>query len=169
MNETDQVKTFQGMADVSRKWVTTLDTKAGFLVAVNGALLGFIWGSAKLPGSAVHWVKSLAYVSSGLAFFSIFLAMLTVFPRIKLEIKPTVKPVTFYGFVAGKYAQQDGASFVSDVLAMSDADLAREALEQHHAICHVAMLKNTYVIHAAFLWFASFIFAAASVICNGLG
>lgn len=39
MNEEDQVKTFQAMAKVSRKWVTVLDAKAAFLVAINDSVL----------------------------------------------------------------------------------------------------------------------------------
>lgn len=157
------------MTDVSRKWVATLDAKAGFLVAVNGALLGFIWSSAKLPDNPIHWVKSLAYVSSGLAFFSMLIAMFVVFPRIRLDLKPVVKHISFYAYVASKYAQPDGERFVGDVLAMSDRELVREAIEQHHAISHIALMKTAYVMHAAYLWFASFIFAAASVIYRGIG
>jgi hypothetical protein len=169
MDAVDRIKTYQAMADVSRKWVTTLDAKAGFLVAANGALLAFVWASAKLPDSTVHWVKSLACISSALAFFSLLLAMATVFPRIKLDLKPTVQHISFYAYVAIKYAQHDGARFVNDVLAMSDADLAKEALEQHHAISHVAMIKNTQVTYAALLWIAALIFTAGSVFFRGLG
>ncbi|OJA84433.1 hypothetical protein [Burkholderia ubonensis] len=169
MDDVDRIKTFQAMADVSRKWITTLDAKAGFLVAVNGALLGFIWASAKLPDCPLHWVKALAYVSSALAFFSLFIAMLTVFPRIKLDTKPTVKHISFYAYVASKYPQQDGARFTDDVLAMTDADLAREALEQHLAICHVAMFKNSGVMYASGFWIAALIFAAVAAFCRGLG
>ncbi|WP_181321935.1 hypothetical protein [Trinickia symbiotica] len=169
MDNVDRIKTFQAMADVSRKWITALDAKAAFLVAVNGALLGFIWTGAKLPDCPLHWVKALAYVSSALAFFSLFIAMLTVFPRVKLDIKPTVKHVSFYAYVAGKYAQQDGARFADDTLAMTDAELAREALEQHHAISHVAMIKNSGVMYASGFWIAALISAAVAVFCRGLG
>jgi hypothetical protein len=66
----------------------------GFLVAINGALLAFVWTSAKLPDSTLHWVKAFVYVSSGLALISLLLAVSVVFPRIKLETKPAVEPVT---------------------------------------------------------------------------
>ncbi|GBH24576.1 hypothetical protein BvRS1_16250 [Burkholderia vietnamiensis] len=169
MTEGDQIKTFQAMADTSRKWITALDAKAGFLVAINGALLAFIWTSAKLPDNQSQWVKSLAYVASVLAFLSLLIAMLTVFPRIKLDTKPTVAHISFYGYVASKYAEGDGARFVSDALAMSDADLVREALEQHHAISHVAMIKNGGVMYAAGFWIAALIFTLVDVVCRALG
>lgn len=157
------------MTDTSRKWIAALDAKAGFLVAINGALLAFIWSSAKLPDNPSQWIKSLAYVASVFSFFSLFIAMLTVFPRIKLETKPTVPHISFYGYVANKYAENDGARFVNDALAMSDADLVREALEQHHAISHVAMIKNSGVMYAAGFWIAALIFTAVDVLCRALG
>ncbi|MFM0016232.1 hypothetical protein PQR46_28210 [Paraburkholderia sediminicola] len=45
-------------SEFSRKWITVLDAKAGFLVAINGALLAFVWTGAKLPDSMLHWVKA---------------------------------------------------------------------------------------------------------------
>lgn len=169
MTETDQLKTFQAMTETSRKWITVLDAKAGFLVAINGALLAFIWSSAKLPDGQSQWVRSLAYVASAFAFFSLFIAMLSVFPRIKLDTKPTVPHISFYGYVASKYAEHEGERFVSDALAMSDVDLAREALEQHHAICHVAMIKNSSVMYSAGFWIAALIFTVVDVFSRALG
>lgn len=169
MTEGDQLKTFQAMADTSRKWITALDAKAGFLAAINGALLAFIWSSAKLPDDPSHWVKSLAYVASVISFFSLFIAMLTVFPRTNLDTNPTVPQLSFYGYVASKYAQNEGSRFVGDALAMSDSDLVREALEQHHAISHVAMIKNKGVMYAAGFWIGAIIFTAVDVLCRALG
>jgi hypothetical protein len=169
MTEGDQIKMFQAMADVSRKWIVALDAKAGFLVAINGALLVFIWSSSKLPDYQSQWIKALAYVASVFAFFSLFIAMLTVFPRVKLETKPTVPHISFYGYVASKYAESEGANFVMDALAMSDADLVREAIEQHHAISHIAMIKNNGVMYAAGFWIAALIFTAVDVLCRALG
>ncbi|WP_177315650.1 hypothetical protein [Burkholderia ubonensis] len=169
MTEGDQIKIFQAITDTSRKWITALDAKAGFLVAINGALLAFIWSSAKLPDSQLQWIKSLAYIASGFSFLSLLVAALTVFPRIRLETKPTVPHISFYGYVASKYAESDGTRFVNDVLTMSDIDLVREALEQHHAISHVAMIKNGGVMYAAGFWIAALIFTAVDIFCRALG
>lgn len=152
MNEEDQIKTFQAMAEVSRKWVTVLDAKAAFLVAINGALLSFVWTGAKLPESPLHWVKALGYLSSAITLISLFLAVTVVFPRIRLDTRPSVQAVTFFAHVAKTYPESEGSRFVDDVLAMTSSDLAREALEQHHAISHVAWIKNTRVTHAASFW-----------------
>ncbi|WP_323073862.1 hypothetical protein IHE33_14505 (plasmid) [Mycetohabitans endofungorum] len=54
MNEEDQAKTFQTMAEVSRKWVTVLDEKAAFLVTINGALLSFVWTTHLRLGGKLH-------------------------------------------------------------------------------------------------------------------
>ncbi len=83
-----------GASEFSRKWVTVLNAIAGFLVAINGALLAFVWTGAKLPDSTLHWLKAFVYVASGLALISLLLAVSVVFPRIKLETKPSVEPVT---------------------------------------------------------------------------
>ena len=112
MNDADQIKTFQAMAEVPRKWVTTLDAKAGFLVAINGALLGFVFSSAKLPDCPLHWVKTTAYVASFLAMVSLLFTATVVFPRIKLDVKPSIGSVTFFAYVASKYG---GAKLESGV------------------------------------------------------
>jgi len=169
MNEADQIKTFQAMAEISRKWITVLDAKAGFLVAINGALLAFVWTGAKLPDSTLHWVKVFVYVSSGLALASLLLAVSVVFPRIKLDTKPSVEPVTFFAYVAGKYGQPESSLFADAVLAMSDQALAREALEQHHAICHVALIKSSRVTHSAACWVGALISTAVAVLVKVAG
>lgn len=169
MTESDQIKTFQAIAEVSRKWVSVLDTKAGFLVAINGALLAFVWTGAKLPDSSLPWVKHLAYIASGLALIALLLAVAVVFPRVKLDTKPSVDSVSFFAYVAGKYGESEGSRFANDVLAMSDRDLAREALEQHHAICHVAMTKNVRVKHAAGFWIGALLFTAGAIFLKAMG
>lgn len=169
MTEEDQIKTFQAMAEVSRKWVTVLDAKAAFLVAINGALLAFIWTGARLPDSSLHWVKVLAYFSSALALLSLLLAVTVVFPRIKLDTKPSVDAVTFFAHVAKRYPESDGARFVDDVLAMSSGALAREALEQHHAVSHVAMIKNTRITHAASFWVGALVSVVVALLVKVAG
>ena len=39
------------------KWIAVPDAKAVFRVAINGALLAFVWTGAKLPDSTLHWVN----------------------------------------------------------------------------------------------------------------
>jgi hypothetical protein len=166
MDDAERLKLYQSMAEVSRKWVTTLDAKAGFIAAINAALLGFIWTTTKLPiaTSPTPWPHRLGYLATGLSLISLCFAMAVVVPRIRLSSdpskrepnsKPPIRAVTFYGFVATEYPASQAAQFAEDVLQMPDSYLAREALEQHHAICHVAYTKNGNVSWAGFFWFAA--------------
>ena len=84
MDDADRLKLYQGMADVSRKWVATLDAKAGFIAAINAALLGFIWSSAKLPEAGARWPHTLGVVSTAFSLLSLCLAMGVVVPRIRV-------------------------------------------------------------------------------------
>lgn len=168
MTEADQIKTFQAMAEVSRKWVSTLDAKAGFLVAINGALLAFVWTSAKLSDSPLPCAKILAYVASILALLSLLLAVATVFPRIKLDAKPSVAPISFFAYVAKNYGPAESSRFADEVLTMSDRDLAREALEQHHAISHIATIKSARIIHAVRFWISALLFTAGAIVIKAM-
>lgn len=169
MDDIDKLKTFQAMAEISRKWVTTLDAKAGFLVAINGALLAFIWTSVKLPDNTLPLVKPLAYWASAFSIGSVLVALLTVFPRIKLNITPSAPQISFYAYVAKEYPTWDSKRFVDDTLSMTEIDLAKEALEQHHAICHIAMIKNSMVMFAARLWIVSLTFTVFSILFRMTG
>jgi hypothetical protein len=178
MDDADRLKLYQGMADVSRKWVATLDAKAGFIAAINAALLGFIWSSAKLPEAGARWPHALGLVSTAFSLLSLCLAMGVVVPRIRVafaavpdapDARPAVKAVSFYGFVATKYAPDRSCRFVDDVWQLSEGDLAREALEQHHAICHVAFAKNYSVQRAGWVWFAALAMTVLGIVVKMAG
>lgn len=178
MDDSERLKLYQGMVEVSRKWVTTLDTKAGFISAMNAALLGFIWSSARLPAATASWPHRFGLFATGLSLISLCLAMTVVVPRTRLgrasaskEPKgtPRVKAVTFYGFVAGQYPADQGERFVEDVLQLSASDLAREALEQHHAICHVAFAKNSSVCFSGWIWIAAMVVTIIGIFCSVAG
>ena len=178
MDDAERLKLYQGMAEVSRKWVTTLDAKAGFIAAMNAALLGFIWTSAKLPAATASWPHRFGLVATGLSLISLCLAMTVVVPRTRLgqasasqvpKGTPTVKAVTFYGFVADQYPVDQRERFVDDVLQLSASDLAREALEQHHAICHVAIAKNSSVCFSGWIWLAAMVLTVLGIVCSVAG
>ena len=48
MNAAERARTYAMLADSTRRWVSVMDTKARFMVAVNGALLTFMWTGARL-------------------------------------------------------------------------------------------------------------------------
>lgn len=173
MDDAERLKLYQGMAEVSRKWVATLDAKAGFIAAINAALLGFIWSSAKLPAATASGPHGFGLIATALSLISLCLAMLVVVPRTRLvrasashepKEKPLVRPVTFYGFVAVQYPADQGGRFADDVLQLSESDLAREALEQHHAICHVAFAKNSRVHLSGWIWFAAMVMTILGIL-----
>lgn len=157
------------MTEVSRKWVTSLDAKAAFLVALNGALLTFIWSSAKLPECNLAPVKWFGILATLLLLASMLYAANAVFPRIRLDVKPSVPSVSFFGHVAGMYEQSKGSKFADDVLAFNDTDLIREILEQHHAISHVAMIKYNRIQQSAQFWIVALTTTLFTLILKSLG
>jgi len=52
----DRLKIYMAMVETSRKWVSVMDTKAGFLSGLNALLLGYIWTGAKLMEGG-DWAK----------------------------------------------------------------------------------------------------------------
>jgi hypothetical protein len=68
METSDRLKIYQGFAELGRKWSQVMDAKAGFLSALNVALVVFIWTGAKL-GDTTGLVHNLALAST--AFSSI--------------------------------------------------------------------------------------------------
>jgi len=63
MDAGEKLKIYSAMAETSRKWVSAMDTKAGFISALNAGLLGFVWTGAKLIDAGV-WPKSLALLAT---------------------------------------------------------------------------------------------------------
>ena len=84
MTNTDKLKTFASMAEITRKWVSVMDTKAGFISALNAGLLGFIWTGAKLIEGG-YWQKGLALAATVFSFSSLIVALHIVLPRASLK------------------------------------------------------------------------------------
>lgn len=159
MNDEDRLKTYQSFAEISRKWVSVLDAKAGFISAMSAALVGFVWAGARLgtePGS----VKWLAIVGTVFALVSLATALFIVLPKINVsavfgkntEYDKGYGPVSFYGHVAAKYPSDKWPDYLSYVEQMDQHSLAVEALEQHFTISHVLKNKSeTLTVAGAFL------------------
>lgn len=169
MKPADRLKVYSAMAEVSRKWCTVMDTKAGFVSALNAALLAFLWSGGRF-GDETCWPLWAALLSTGLSAASLWIAVLTAIPTesLKASLKRNVtykdgyKPVSFYAYVAVNY-QDSQARFERDVWALGEDDLAREALEQHYAISHVARQKSKKVAAAALVWVVALLAAAAAL------
>lgn len=155
MNDEERLKTYQGFAEISRKWVSVLDAKAGFISAMSAALVGFIWAGARL-GAEPGWVKWLAIGSTVFAFVSLATALLIALPKISVstvfgnntEYDKHYGPVSFFGHVATKYPSDKWPDYLSCVEQMDQHSLAVEALEQHFTISHVLKNKSERLIMA---------------------
>lgn len=155
----DQLKAYSAMAETSRKWVSAMDTKAGFLSALNAATLAFVWSGAKLSESqdAVYY---LVLVSTLLFFCSLVIALKAVLPRITLsqvfggeiEYSSKYEPISFFGHVAEKYPLDKHAHYISLVKGMDTETLALEALEQHFTICHIIQKKASLIEWSGWVW-----------------
>ncbi|WP_205631429.1 hypothetical protein [Collimonas fungivorans] len=173
MKDEDKLKIYMAMAEVSRKWVTVMDTKAGFLSALNIAVLSFMWTGAKLL-DAGGLAKGLGLISSALAIFSLFAALWTVFPRGSLQAvfgkhsryTNDFKAISFYGYVSKTYPKGKEAHFFCDVLAMDAKALCREVLEQHYTICHSAVIKEKWVGRASMCLLLAMLLTGASLVAK---
>ena len=75
MTHEERYKAYTAFAEISRKWVTVMDTKAGFIAALNLGLLGFLWTGAKLF-SFEGLTRWLTLSSTVLALISLLAAIL---------------------------------------------------------------------------------------------
>ncbi|MBC3884107.1 MULTISPECIES: hypothetical protein [Undibacterium] len=154
----DRLKMYVAIAETSRKWVSVMDTKAGFLSALNAALLAFIWTGARLLECG-PWSKGFALTASSLAILSLLFSLLTVIPRGSLaqifgaesRYINDFKPISFYGYVAEYYPKGHENKFIEDVLALSPTKLCHEVLEQHYTISHGLKIKSNWVERAGWL------------------
>jgi hypothetical protein len=169
MTHDDRYKAYTAFAEISRKWVTVMDTKAGFIAALNLGLLCFLWTGAKLF-SFEGMTRWLTLSSTVLALISLLAAIWVVLPREtlqeifgkKIRWGESNRPVSFYGYVASEYKTSDFSKFERYVADLERDDLAQEALKQHFVICHsVAQKSHALRIAGRFLVFALICLAIA--------
>jgi hypothetical protein len=149
VEDSEKLKQFQAMVEVSRKWVTVMDAKAAFVSAMNAGLLAFIWAGAKLGDMPA--CRSASVTASVFSLFSLTAAVWIVMPRGTVPgIKPArqqtgPQPVSFYGYVAGFKNAQD---FAEHGHQLSERELVDEALHQQWAISKVVKRKESVMIFA---------------------
>jgi hypothetical protein len=169
MNDTEKLKIYTAIVENTRKWVTIMDTKAGFISALNAGLISFIWAGGKLvEGEGLHYV--LAILATLFSFASLIIAVWIIIPRAtlfavfksKTAYKPEYKAISFYGYVANNYPKKDFSKFITDVKNLSDEDLIGEVLEQHFTTSHIANTKSRlakwaglFLLGALFLTFSA--------------
>ncbi|MBX9896264.1 MAG: hypothetical protein K2Y09_14030 [Nitrosomonas sp.] len=175
MSDIDKLKIYSAMAENTRKWISVMDTKAGFISALNAGLLGFIWTGAKLIENGC-WQKGLALAATVSSFASLMVALWIVLPRASLQRafgKNTAyigdyKPISFYGFVASNYSRKESGRFLSDVKKLDEAQLIDEALEQHFTTSHIAHAKTKCVEHAGYFLLSALFFTFAALVAKVL-
>lgn len=162
------------MAETTRKWVSVMDAKAGFLATLNAATLTFIWSVAK-PGDVRGWGDVLALLATVLVLLSLFLALKVVLPRTRLrhafgqtvEYINDYEPVTYFGFVATTYPSERHGDFLSKVDGLDELAFAREALEQHYTTCHVVQKKASGVAYAGWIWMLAIVLVVLALLVRG--
>lgn len=174
MEDSDRLKAYSAMADVSRKWVSALDAKAGFISGLCAVTLAFVWTGARL--SDEHGtVKYLALAATALLLISLFLTLRVVLPRVSLrhafgstqEYKNGYEPVSFYGYVANNFPLDSHGAYVALVVSMDEKALAREALEQHYTLCHVLQRKSRGIAWAGWVWLIAFSLIVGALMLRG--
>jgi hypothetical protein len=171
MDAGDRARTYAAFADATRRWVSVMDTKAGFLFAVNGALLTFMWIGARLADVNVvaHWLALGASLCSLLALLA---ALWIVVPRASIvpvdRRSADHRAVSFYGYVASHYAEGDFARFERDIGGFDDADFGREALAEHFVVSRIVQSKAAWVTVSGTLTFASMAMAGIALLVKTL-
>lgn len=162
MEDEDRFKAWSSYAEISRKWVVLMDTKASFIAALNLGLLALLWSGAKIQdgGCATKWIGVAATL---FIVASVSCAIWVALPRESLaaifgkDIRwhGNYKPVSYYGFISQSYGQMDFAKFKDYASGLTQAQLAEEALEQHFVLSHAAARKSGFVKIAGFLLLAA--------------
>ena len=159
METLDRQKTYLTMAETTRKWVSVMDTKAGFLSTLNVATLTFMWGGARF-GVPQGLTRVLLLTATVFILLSLFLALKVILPRIHprhafgtpMQYVNDYEPISYFGCVAKNYPLDRHADFMSRVDGMDEIAFAREALEQHYTTCHIVQKKSTGVAYSGWLW-----------------
>jgi hypothetical protein len=174
VEDIDRFKAYSAMTEASRKWVSVIDTKAGFLSGLCAATLAFVWTGAKLA-DAQGCVRYLALSATVMLLTSLFLALKVVLPRVSLrhafgrDLTYTNghQPISFFTYVADNFPADKHAKFVALVDAMDEKALAREALEQHYTICHVLQRKSRGVAWAGWIWLLASSLVVGALVLKG--
>ena len=167
MDAGERARVYAAFADASRRLASTMDAKAGFVFAVNGALLTFLWIGARMTevAPATQWLAMGASLCSMLALLA---ALWVVVPRPSIDpvrfTRGGARPVSHYAYVATRYAASDFAQFERDVGAFDDADFARESLEAHFVVSRIVHAKSKWVAIAGVPTLAGMTLAGAALL-----
>lgn len=175
MDIEDRLKTYLAFTDVSRKFTSVMDAKAAFLSALNGGLLAFLWGSAKVAEWA-HPQKTVAMWATMIAIFAVLAALWVISPREKFSSlvgkrsrwEADYKPVSFYGYIAKQYGAGDFRNMEADLSKMDNEHFAHEALEQHFNISRIIQTKSEWIFKSVLMTFLALGLTAIALLIHGL-
>jgi len=173
MTDEERLKAWSSYADISRKWVQAMDTKAGFVSALNLGLLALLWAGMKIQ-EGICLVKWLGAGGTLCAVASIFFAIWATLPRESLahifgkgmRWHDAYKPLSYYGYIAQSFGRNEFGKLREHADGLTLAQLAEEALEQHFVISHGVARKSGFVKIAGFLLMAGVGFAGAAVLAR---
>jgi hypothetical protein len=142
-----------------------MDAKAAFLSALNGAVITFVWTGAKLSGF-------IAVAASLAALVGLLSALVAIAPRQSLRAlfgksivwSQDYKPFSFYAFIATAYRPRDFESLAAEMGKLDEANLAREALEQHFTVSHVVYGKSLWVARSCYLSMLAILLTVAGIL-----
>lgn len=167
MEPAERAQIYAALADSTRRLVSLMDGKAGFLFAANGALLTFMWIGARLGdvAPAAQWLALGASLGSLLALLA---ALWVVIPRRSVELPGSessdYRPISFYGYVATRYAATEFRRFEHDVAQFDAADFSREALAEHFMVSRIVKNKTAWVTISGALTFGSMALAGVALL-----
>lgn len=171
MEPAARFQTYAALAEATRRLVSLMDGKAGFLFTVNGALLTFMWIGARL-GEVAPATQWLALAASFTSLLALLAALWVVIPRRTVALpgseKSDYRPISFYGYVATHYAAMEFRRFESDVAQYDMADFAREALAEHFMVSRIVKNKTAWVTISGTLTFASMTMAGVALLVKTL-
>mgnify|MGYP001087548102 CR=1 FL=1 len=167
MEPVERAQAYAALAESTRRLVGLMDGKAGFLFAVNGALLTFMWIGARLGdvAPAAQWLAIGASLGSLLALLA---ALWVVIPRRSIALPGSessdYRPISFYGYVATQYAPTEFRRFEHDVAQFDADDFSRESLAEHFMVSRIVKNKTSWVTISGALTFTSMALAGAALL-----
>jgi hypothetical protein len=123
------------------QWISWSDAKSGFIFTLTAAMAGLL--AAVAPEGAAEWSTPQA-VSASVATAACAAALLCLF----LAAFPRTNGPRGSMVYCGGIAERDEAAFCDEVLAMPDADYARDLAQQCHRNAAIACEKFKWVQRA---------------------
>jgi hypothetical protein len=171
MEPAERTQTYAALAESTRRLVALMDGKAGFLFAVNGGLLTFMWVGARL-GEVAPAAQWLALGASLCSLLALLAALWVVIPRRSTALPGTesndYRPISFYGYVATEYAPTEFRRFEHDIAQFDSADFSREALAEHFMVSRIVKNKTAWVTISGALTFSSMALAGGALLVKTL-